>query len=45
MILAKIDLVVGSILELIEDTLPLKIFPENVELVISAFKPGFNIPT
>ena len=39
------DFVGGSILELMEDTLPLKIFPVKAELVISAFKLGFNIPT
>ena len=43
-ILAKIDLVEGSILELIESTLPSKAFL-NAELIISAFKPGFKTPT
>ena len=42
--LANIDLVDGSILELIESTFPLKILLK-AELVISTLSPGFNTPT
>ena len=44
MILAKMDLVDGSILELIDSTFPLKVLL-NAEFIISAFKSGFKIPT
>ena len=43
-ILAKIDRVDGSILELIESTLPLKTL-SKAEFVTSVFSPGFNMLT
>ena len=42
-ILAKIDLVDGSILELMESISPRKVF-SNAEFIISALRPGFKIP-